>query len=117
MERKLNKHLAVTSRLKHYLPGNTILLIYNSLIISHFIYNISLCGQKSSYITKLQKKAMSNISKSKYNAHTDPIYKEFNILKFIHIVKLHDWKFDYKMIIQNLPIYFQKLTFDPDMSL
>jgi len=104
---KIKKVIAISNRLKYYLPCETLLTIYNSLIMSRLLYGVCLWGQQSSYITKLQKKAIRNISKSKYNAHTEPIFKNYNILKFEHLNEIQNWKFYYKFIHNAVPVYFR----------
>ena len=44
--------------------------------------------------------------KSKYNAHTDPIFMSMNILKLSDLYKLHLFKFFYKYVNKKLPEYF-----------
>ncbi len=60
-------------------------------------------------ITKLQKKAVRIISLSKYNAHTEPIFKQILLLKVIDILKLQELKFYHKFKNNKLPIYLQSL--------
>ena len=40
-------------------------------------------------ILKLQKEAGRILSASKYNAHTEPLFKNLKLLKIEHILKLH----------------------------
>ena len=62
-------------------------------------------------IYKLQKKAIRTISKSKYNAHTEPIFKKLQFLKLNDIFKLQQLKFYYKHIKGDLPKYFQHFSY------
>ena len=62
-------------------------------------------------IYKLQKKAIRTISKSKYNAHTEPIFKKLKFLKLNDIFKLQQLKFYYKLIKGDLPKYFQHFSY------
>ena len=78
---KKNRSLGILNRLKHYLPLNIKNLMYNSLVLSHLNYGILLWGFTDERIFKLQKKVLRVISLNKYNAHTDPIFKNLNILK------------------------------------
>ncbi len=54
-----------------YLPNQTKILIYNSLVLSHLNFGILLWGYKCEKVFKLQKLIVRIISLSKYNAHTD----------------------------------------------
>ena len=72
--------------------------IYNSLILSHINYGILLWGSKSAKLDKLQKKAIRILSCSKYNAHTDPLFKKthLKVLKISDIFTFSKLKFYYK---------------------
>jgi len=108
---KIRKITAIMTCLKHYLPTQTLLLIYNALIMPHLLYGVSVWGQKSSHVSKLQKKLIRIIAKSKYNAHTSPIFKQLCVLKFVDIVKIQDWKFYYKLKHHLAPHYFHHIQF------
>ena len=49
---------------------------------------------------------MRIVSLSKYNAHTDPIFKELNILKVEDLFRLSLLKFQFKLTNKKLPHYF-----------
>ena len=57
---------------------------------------------------KIQKRAVRIISKSKYNAHTDPLFKKLGILKAQDIFTLNCLKL-YKFCSNALPSYFDHL--------
>ena len=57
------------------------------------------------------KKAIRAITRSKYNAHTEPIFKELNLLKIKDIYKIQHLKFFCKYVNNNLPEYFQAISF------
>ena len=50
------------------------------------------------------------ISGSKFNAHTEPICREEQLLKVNEIYKLAIYKFYFKLINKELPHYFQDFT-------
>ena len=58
---------------------------------------------------KLQKWAVRAITCSKYNAHTDPIFKKLNILKVNDIYRLTAIKFYFKFKRQLLPRSFHDI--------
>ena len=62
------------NRVKRFLPTETLLVIYNSLVLSHLLYDVLLWGLKSNRLMKLQKRAIRIITKSKYNSHTNPLF-------------------------------------------
>ena len=58
-------------------------------------------------LTNYRKKAIRVLSKSKYNAHTAPIFKQENLLSILDIYKLNCLKFYHKYINAKLPEYFK----------
>ena len=78
---KISRSLGIMNRLKRYLPQNILSTIYNSLILPHTNYSILVWVFQSSRISKLQKRAVHMISCSKYNAHTETLFKSLNLLK------------------------------------
>ena len=81
------------SRLKKILPCDILKIIYNALIQPHLNFGVLLWGKNTKRIFKLQKWAMRAITRSKYNAHTDPLFKNLKILKIHDIYKVNLLKF------------------------
>ena len=106
---KISRTVGLLCRLKRTLPQNTLRLIYTSLILPHLQYGLLNWGFNISRITKLQKRAMRNITNSKYNAHTTPIFKELNLLKLEDIFKIAMLKFHFKYEQNQLPAYFTNM--------
>ncbi len=52
------------------------------------------------------------LSRSKYNAHTEQIFKEFKLLKLEDLLKLQELKLYYKNKNNKLPYYLQNLPFE-----
>ncbi len=73
-------------------------------MLPHLNYGITLWGFKCERILKLQKKAVRILIASKYNAHTEPLFKNLKLLKIEHILKLHELKLYYKFIHKNYKI-------------
>ena len=67
--------MGILSRLKYILPEKIKLMIYNSLVLSYMDYGILIWGHQSDRIHKLQKRAIRLITGSKYNTHTEPLFK------------------------------------------
>jgi len=109
--KKISKTIGIMTRLKHYLPSVTLKTIYNSLINCHLLYGITLWGHKQNQIFKMQKRAVRIISKSKYNAHTEPLFKLFNIPKLNDILKIQEWKFYHSLVNKKLPKFFENFSF------
>jgi hypothetical protein len=100
---KISKSLGILNKLKHFLPLHTKVLMYNSLILSYLNFGILAWGYECNRITKLQKKAIRIISISKYNAHTEPIFKALKLLKVNDILRVQQLKFYYKFKNNKLP--------------
>lgn len=110
ISKKVSRSIGILNRLKRYLPQAVLLTLYNTLILPHFNYGILLWGWKSDGLARLQKKAIRVITNSRYNEHTEPLFKKLNLLKVTHISMLHDLKFCYKLQNVQLPEYFYNWT-------
>ncbi len=104
----ISKTIGILNRLKHFLPIQIKLTLYNSLILSHINYCLLIWGYENESVTKLQKKAVRIITLSKYNAHTEPIFKKLKLLKVEDILKLQQLKIYFKYTNNMLPWYFNK---------
>ena len=78
---KVSRTLGIINRLNIYLPFSAMKLIYDSLIISHLQFGITCWGFEWNKMFKLQKRALRIMTNSKYNAHTEPLFKELDMLK------------------------------------
>ena len=76
---KISKTIGILNKLKHFLPPNTLYIMYNALILPHINYGLLLWGHQAHQIVKLQKKAIRIISLNKYNAHTSLIFKKTSV--------------------------------------
>jgi hypothetical protein len=106
ISKKISKTIGIMTRLKHFLPDYIMLTLYNSLISPYLNYGLLVWGTCCQRVIKLQKKAMRVISNAKYNSHTEPIFKKFEILKIQDLFKVQDLKFYYKLQNGLLPKYF-----------
>ncbi len=108
---KISRNIGILNRLKHYLPIETKTLIYNSIILSHINFGLLIWGYSCERIVKLQKKCVRIITLSKYNAHTDPLFKQLRLLKASDIFTVQILKFYYKFRHQQLPNYLLQFPF------
>ena len=106
--KKISKTIGILKRLKHILPQYTRIHIYNALIL-YINYGLLLWGYNGKRIFALQKKAIRLIANGKYNAHTDPLFKKLNILKFKDLFELCHLKLYYKYSHHKLPSYFLEM--------
>ena len=72
----ISKTIGIIRKLKNVLPSSVLLTIYNSLILPQLTYGILVWGYESNCIVKLQKMALRAMTSSKYNAHTNPLFKK-----------------------------------------
>ena len=85
-------------------------MIYNALILSHINYGLLLWGYNADRIYNLQK-SIRIIELKKYNAHTEPLFKSFKLLKVADIFKLQQLKFYFNLINNKQPGYFNNFDF------
>jgi hypothetical protein len=106
---KVSRTVGILSRLRNYLSTPTLKLIYNTLLVPHFSYGITIFGNNCPRLEKLQKKAIRIINKSKYNAHTSPLFKRCSLLKLKDIFRLNCLKIYHRQVSSSVPEYFSSL--------
>ena len=106
----MSKCIGVLWKLKPFLTCNLLLLVYNTLILPYFTYcNLiwsNACDIRLNKLHSLQKRAVRIIDKADYLAHTNPIFKNLGLLKFVDIGKLQISIFVYKFLKLELPETF-----------
>ena len=107
---KISKYIGVLNKLKHFLPTFTLKTLYDSLIVPHFNYGILAWGYDMNRIFKLQKKVVRTFTNSKFNAHTEPLFKEYNLLKIMDLFRIAVLKFYFNYKHMTLPFYFQSFN-------
>ena len=103
---KISRTLGVMNRLKRYLLLSAMKFMYDSLILSHLQFGITNWGFEWDRISKLQKHALWIMTNSRYNAHTEPPFKQLHLLKVKDIFEIPCLKFWYKYVNNKLPNYF-----------
>jgi len=107
IKNKLNSSLYAMRKTKHLLKKNHLLTLYYALIYPYLDYGITLWGSThTSYVNTLfikQKKAIRIITGAKYNEHTNPLFKELNLLKLNDLYELKVSKYMYSLIKRTLP--------------
>ena len=81
-------------------------MLYCSLVNSHLLYGIWVWGYECHRLEKIQKRIIRIITVSKYNAHTEPLFKALDLLKLKDMLNLSSLKFYYRYLHDNLPAYF-----------
>ena len=110
INKKIAQALMAIKKAKHHLTPTALKTLYYSLIHPHLIYGITLWGNASKSTLKktqtLQKRAIRYISHSHYNAHTEPLFKQLNILKISEIYHQQIATFMYDYHTGKLPHSF-----------
>ena len=75
LSNKLAKCAGVLNKLKGFLPVHILRTFYFSMVQSRMMYCILTWGFDNYRIEKLQKIFVRIISSSKYNAHSEPLFK------------------------------------------
>ena len=98
--------IGVLCRLKNYLPKHILRTIYTSLILPHLQCAVLTWGFKLGRVELLQNRTVRVITCSTYNAHTEPLFKQLNLLKVKDIFEWTALKSFYKLKKKNcLPVY------------
>ena len=111
---KIIRTTGIIKKLQLTFPKNILLSIYNSLILPHINYCILSWGYNSNKIFMLQKKAIRAINSAGYNAHTEPLFKLYNLLKVEDLYKFRLLVFYHNLIYDKAPQHLQ--NFMPNNS-
>ena len=103
---KLSRELGIMNRMKHFLPFSTLRLMYQSLVNCHVQFCLLSLGYEYNRVYNLQKKAVRIMTASKYNAHTELLSKQLNIMKREDSFSLQCLKFYHKFKGNSLSKYF-----------
>ena len=77
----ISRTIGIMKRIRHVIPFDIWVMLYNTLILPHIIFCILAWGYQSGRIMLLQKKCLRAITGSKLFAHTDTLFKAISILK------------------------------------
>ena len=108
--RKISKSIGVINRARFFLPKPCLKTLYYCLVYPYLYYCIIVWG--STYKTNLrrlvslQKRAIRIISKSTFDSHSDPIFKELELLKLSDIRQLELGKLMFSLNHSLLPSKF-----------
>ena len=94
----MSRIIGLLNQMKLIFPQESLLSIYNTLILPHLNYCILSSENYCEPITLLQKRAMRAICYTPYNAHTEPLFKMCNVLNFNNL-------YDTKLLI-----FYHKLS-------
>ena len=106
--------IGLLNQMKIIFPQEMLLSINNTLILSHLNYCILSLGKYCEQITILQKRAMHAVCYTKYNVHTEPLFKMCNVLKFNDLYDTKLLIFYHKLLNNNTSTNF--FNFKPTIS-
>ena len=109
LSNKISKSISIIFRASFYLLKSSLRTLYFSMVYPYLQYcNIvwaSTSPTNLNRIVLLQKHIIRILNNSKFDAHTDPIFRDLHTLKFHDICKLHLCK------NKLLPIFFNNIFF------
>ena len=89
ISQKISRIVGIMYRLKHIYPQAVLLTLYSALIVPHLTYYLLAWGSKivpNHPLHLLQKKALRIFASQDYISHTEPICKEYRILKIFELL-------------------------------
>ena len=113
---KVSRSIAVINKAKHFLDYKALHTLYCSLVLPYLHYCAEVWG--NTYITSLQsliilqKRAIRTIHKVGYFEHTNTLFLQSKLLKFVDIVSYQTAIIMYKAKNNLLPANIQKLFRD-----
>jgi len=108
---KIKRNIGIICKARHYVNLDILRNLYYSLIYPYLTYGILSWGHTFQSTTSplliLQKKVIRLMTFSAFQAHTQPLFFELQILKFPDLVFLYTALFMYDYHNDNLPISFK----------
>ena len=113
--RKISKSLGIIYKSSFCLKKNSLCTLYYSLVYPYLYYCACVWGltyhSNLKRLVTFQKRAVRTISRSAFDAHTEPIFKSLKLLKFENIVSLQVAKIMYLYKNGQLPESFNNMFF------
>lgn len=107
---KLAKGLYFLRNAKNFLSEHCLLSIYYTLIHSYITYALPIWSSTNktnlNQIFLKQKAAIRIVSKSKANAHTEPIFKKLRILPLPLLIEFFKVQFMFNFVKNDIPVAF-----------
>ena len=110
LKNKLSKAVYALRSVKNTLGQKSLLLIYNSIFHCHLLYAIQIwsCSKSGplNEIFKLQKKAIRIVAGTSYNSHTEPLFKQLEVLPLPDLISFTKIQFMQRFKQKFLPTSF-----------
>lgn len=105
---KISQIIYTMKRIKNHVPGEILKIIYTSLILPQINYGLlswfNPLVNNIKRLETLQKKAVRTILNTKYNAHTDPLLIQLNLLKLKDAYNLKGIKLYWNIVHNKTPL-------------
>ena len=99
IKNKISKTIGILLRARKTICNKLLLTLYNTLILPHFTYCISIWGKTyqkyTNHLTIIQKRIIRIIAHSTHLAHTAPLFQRFKLLTFEQLHTYHSLIFFY----------------------
>ena len=107
--KKISRAVGIIKKLQLLIPKTILISLYNALVLPHINYCLLSWGLGSAAesIFLQQKKAIRAISSASHNAHTEPLFKIYNILKLKDIFNYRLLTFYYNLRHNKVPHYIE----------
>jgi len=99
------------SKIRYYVQPQTLRSVYYAIFNSHLIYSSLIWAQNASKINRisvLQKKALRLMKFLPRDAHTNPLFSDLNIIKFVDHVKIENCLFINRCFNDLVPSLFKE---------
>ena len=110
LAKKLKRANGMLCKARHYISKDDLKNLYYAIFSSHLMYGCQIWGQTinsfNQKITKLQNRALRIITFSDFQADSNPLYANLNILKLADQIKLQNCIFVYDALTKVSPICF-----------
>ena len=107
---KLNRANGMLAKARHFVPMNELKNIYHAIFSSNLMYGCQIWTPKLLSVTEkisiLQKNAVRIMTFADFKEHSEPLFKQLNILKFRDNITLQNCLFVFDFIKGNLPNSF-----------
>ena len=105
------------NKLKYVLPLHIINILYNSFVLPYLSYCVMIWGFQTHRLLTLQKRAIRTITLSKYNSHSNPLFKRLHTLKIDDLLIIQQLQFYFNYLHKDLPNYFQSWNLIPNSDI
>ena len=108
---KLSRGNGILSKLRYYVPQNTLIQVYYAIFHSYLYYGCAIWGQAIEkyldIIRILQKKCVRIMTFAEFRSHSTPIFQTLGLIKLDDVIRVNILNFVYDFIHNLLPEEFK----------